>query len=176
MSPSRAGSYFASRLFPLISRKSCSVWFSEIRSPVPTLIALPLAPGASQSYSKLVTNSCGSFPDTVTATGRSICGTPVTASANATCSVTCAPQIKVYKQVVCYSNACEPFSANLDTQKSAVGVRIDPANDADCPAIDAWRMSLRNGTTVTRPAPQQDCAPTFGNSEIFGVSVADPTP
>src|SRR6185436_17882391 len=36
-----------------------------------------LAPGASQSYSKRVTNSCGSFPDTVTATGRSICGTQV---------------------------------------------------------------------------------------------------
>ena len=62
------------------------------------------------------------------------------------------------------------------TDKYGAAVWNDARNDADCPAIDAWRMSLRNGTTVTRPAPQQDCAPTFGNSEIFGVSVADPTP
>jgi len=37
-------------------------------------------------------------------------------------------------------------------------------------------MSLRDGTTVTKPAPQQDCAPTFGNSDIFGGSYFDPTP
>jgi hypothetical protein len=47
---------------------------------------------------------------------------------------------------------------------------------ADCPAIDAWRLSLRNGTSVPRPAPQQDCPPSFGNSDIFGGSYADPTP
>src|SRR5262249_52409677 len=56
-----------------------------------------LAPGASQSYSKTVTNTCGSFPDTVTATGRSICGTPVQATANATCVVTENPCIHVTK-------------------------------------------------------------------------------
>jgi hypothetical protein len=62
------------------------------------------------------------------------------------------------------------------TNTYGAAVWNDARNGADCSAIDAWRMSLRNGTTVARPAPQQDCAATFGNSEIFGVSVADPTP
>jgi hypothetical protein len=52
----------------------------------------------------------------------------------------------------------------------------DARNAADCSAIDAWRMSLRGGTSVTQPAPQQACAATFGNSDIFGGSYADPTP
>jgi uncharacterized membrane protein len=103
-----------------------------------------LAPGASQSYSKQVTNACGSFPDTITSTGRSICGTLVTATANATCAVTCAPQIKVYKQVVCYSNICEPFDNNLNNQKSATGVK----SATDCPAF-CYRITVTNAGNVT---------------------------
>ncbi len=52
----------------------------------------------------------------------------------------------------------------------------DARNAADCPAIDAWRMSLRTGTTVPRPAPEQDCPANFGNSDIFGGAYTDPTP
>jgi len=62
------------------------------------------------------------------------------------------------------------------TNTYGAAVWNDARNAADCAAIDAWRMSLRNGTTVARPAPQQACAPTFGNSDIFSVSVNDPTP
>jgi hypothetical protein len=62
------------------------------------------------------------------------------------------------------------------TNNYAMAVWNDSRNGADCPAMDAWRQSLRDGTTVARPAPQQDCAPTFGNSDIFGASIADPTP
>jgi len=62
------------------------------------------------------------------------------------------------------------------TNTYGAAVWNDARNAADCPAIDAWRMSLRNGTTVARPAPQQACGPTFGNSDIFSVSVNDPTP
>ena len=61
------------------------------------------------------------------------------------------------------------------TNDYAMAVWNDIRNGADCPAIDAWRQSLRDGTTVARPAPQQDCAPTFGNSNIFGASIADPS-
>src|SRR6266545_4647032 len=57
----------------------------------------------------------------------------------------------------------------------------DTRNAADCPAIDTWRAAaqanVQNGTTVpTKPAPQQSCPGTFGNSDIFGGSYADPTP
>ncbi len=62
------------------------------------------------------------------------------------------------------------------TRTGAVGVWNDVRNGADCPAIDAWRMSLRTGTTVPKPAPQADCPATFGNSDIFGAAVSDPTP
>ena len=61
------------------------------------------------------------------------------------------------------------------------GVWNDVRNAADCPAIDAWRAAaqaaVQNGTAVpAAPAPQQDCPATFGNSDIFGGSFADPTP
>jgi hypothetical protein len=62
------------------------------------------------------------------------------------------------------------------TRSGAVGVWNDVRNGADCPALDAWRMSLRTGTSVAKPAPQQDCPATFGNSDIFGAAVFDPTP
>jgi hypothetical protein len=57
----------------------------------------------------------------------------------------------------------------------------DVRNGADCPAIDAWRaaaqVAVQNGTAVpTKPAPQQACPATFGNTDIFGGSYADPTP
>jgi hypothetical protein len=62
------------------------------------------------------------------------------------------------------------------TRAYGAAVWNDARNAADCPAIDAWRMSLRNGTSVPRPAPQQACPANFGNSDIFGGSYADPTP
>jgi hypothetical protein len=61
----------------------------------------------------------------------------------------------------------------------AAAVWNDARFAADCPAIDAWRMSLRTETTaddVPRPAPNAVCPPTFGNTDIFGWSGADPTP
>jgi hypothetical protein len=61
------------------------------------------------------------------------------------------------------------------TRDYGAAVWNDVRNAADCPAIDAWRMSLRTGDSVPIPAPQQDCPPTFGNSDIFGGSYADPT-
>jgi len=67
------------------------------------------------------------------------------------------------------------------TNTYGAAVWNDTRNAADCPAIDTWRaaaqVAIQNGTTVpTKPAPEQDCAATFGNSDIFGGSYADPTP
>ncbi len=67
------------------------------------------------------------------------------------------------------------------TNSYGAGVWNDVRNGADCPAIDAWRAAaqtaIQNGTAVpTKPAPQQDCSATFGNTDIFGGSYADPTP
>jgi hypothetical protein len=57
------------------------------------------------------------------------------------------------------------------------GVWNDTSDAADCPAMDAWRMALRTGdTSVPRPAVQSACPATFGNSDIFGGTFADPTP
>jgi hypothetical protein len=71
------------------------------------------------------------------------------------------------------------YAVATDTYGAAVW--NDTRNAADCPAIDAWRAAaqtaVQNGTTVpTQPAPQQACLATFGNSDIFGGSYADPTP
>jgi len=65
---------------------------------------------------------------------------------------------------------------SIATRTYGSGVWNDVSNAADCPAIDAWRMSLRTGTSVPVPAPQQDCPVTFGNSDIAGATFADPTP
>jgi len=62
------------------------------------------------------------------------------------------------------------------TNAFAVLVWNDARNAADCPAIDAYRQSLVDGTPIPTPAPQQDCAPNFGNTDIYGGSYADPTP
>ena len=58
------------------------------------------------------------------------------------------------------------------TRTYGAAVWNDTRAAADCPAMDAWRMSLRTGASVPRPAPQQDCPPTFGNSDIFAFTTA----
>src|SRR5205814_5346542 len=62
------------------------------------------------------------------------------------------------------------------TNTYGAGVWNDTRNAADCPAIDAYRLALQIGGSVPTPAPQHVCPATFGNSDIFGGSYADPTP
>jgi hypothetical protein len=67
------------------------------------------------------------------------------------------------------------------TNDFVVAVWNDARNAADCPAIDAYRQAIANGTATTsstdpmRPAPNNQCPATFGNTDIFGGSYADPT-
>jgi len=64
------------------------------------------------------------------------------------------------------------------TNEFAVATWNDVRNATDCPAVDAYRQSLMTETTaddLPAPAPAQQCPPTFGNSDIFGGSYADPS-
>jgi hypothetical protein len=51
-------------------------------------------------------------------------------------------------------------------------IYIDVRDAADCPAIDAYRQSLIDGTPLPVPAPNTDCPPTFGNTDIFAAVVS----
>jgi hypothetical protein len=62
------------------------------------------------------------------------------------------------------------------TNDYGAGVWNDVRRADDCPAVDAWRMSLEGGPSAPQPAPDQDCPAGFGNTDIFGGSWADPTP
>jgi hypothetical protein len=62
------------------------------------------------------------------------------------------------------------------TRTYGAAVWNDTRRAADCPAIDAFRQALQNGSAATPPAVQQRCALTFGNSDIFGGTYPDPTP
>jgi hypothetical protein len=62
------------------------------------------------------------------------------------------------------------------TNDAVIGVWNDVRNAADCPAIDAYRQSLLTDSPLPKPAPNNDCPPTFGNSDIYGASISDPTP
>jgi hypothetical protein len=55
----------------------------------------------------------------------------------------------------------------IATSTYGAAVWNDTRNAADCPAMDAWRMSLRGGDPAPLPAPQQDCPSTFGNVDVF---------
>jgi hypothetical protein len=62
------------------------------------------------------------------------------------------------------------------TRTYGAAVWNDVRDAADCPAIDVWRMALQDGSSPPAPAPQLECLPAFGNSDIFGGTYPDPTP
>jgi hypothetical protein len=60
------------------------------------------------------------------------------------------------------------YNYAVATNSMGFAVWNDVRNAADCPAIDAFRQAIANGTTATPPAPNTDCPATFGNTDIFG--------
>jgi hypothetical protein len=56
------------------------------------------------------------------------------------------------------------------TNTAVTAVWNDGRNEADCPAIDAYRDSLLTSSPMAKPAPLAQCPATFGNSDIYGGS------
>jgi hypothetical protein len=137
-----------------------------------------LAPGASQPYSKTVTNStCGTYPNTVNASGSSVCGGgQVQASANATCIVNCKPLICVIKEVACFlgqgapgadQNGCGAYS------KFAIGVQGTHADGSVQEPAFCYRITVTNCGTValTNVTVSDDKYPSVSAAD-FGTCLA----
>jgi hypothetical protein len=73
------------------------------------------------------------------------------------------------------------YNYAVATREYAAAVWVDSRDAAVCPAINAYRQSLVDGTPIAPPAPNQDCPDSpatgsfFGNTDIFGGSYTDPT-
>jgi hypothetical protein len=57
------------------------------------------------------------------------------------------------------------------TNSFAVAVYNDVRNAVECPAVDAWRQALANGSSPPQPSPATSCPPGFGNSDIYAAKV-----
>ncbi len=68
------------------------------------------------------------------------------------------------------------YNYAVATRAYGAAVWMDARNAADCPAVDAYRQSLINGSAITPPAPVTDCPPQFGNEDIYAGVYADPSP
>jgi hypothetical protein len=66
------------------------------------------------------------------------------------------------------------YNYTAASRTAGVAVWNDVRNAADCPGVDAYRESLVGGPAAPRPAPQIDCSPTFGNTDIWGGSFTNP--
>jgi hypothetical protein len=70
------------------------------------------------------------------------------------------------------------YNYAVATREFGAAVWNDTRAAAVCPAINAFRQSLVDGSPIPAPAPNQDCPDVggfFGNSDIFGGTYADPT-
>lgn len=67
------------------------------------------------------------------------------------------------------------YTGTAATNGYAAGVWNDVRRATVCSAINSYRQSLIDGAPIAKPAPNTDCSPGFGNADIFGTSVLDPT-
>ena len=68
------------------------------------------------------------------------------------------------------------YNYAVATRDFGTAIWNDSREATDCPAIDEFRQSIVDGAPGTRPAPQADCAATFGNTSHFAGVYNDPTP
>jgi hypothetical protein len=61
------------------------------------------------------------------------------------------------------------------TRDYGAAVWMDVRDAAVCPAVNAYRQSLIDGTPIAPPAPLTDCPAQFGNNDIYGGTYADPS-
>ena len=66
------------------------------------------------------------------------------------------------------------YNYSAATRTNGIAVWNDVRDAPDCPAIDAYRESLVGGPPAPRPAPNTDCPPRFGNTDIWGGSFTNP--
>jgi hypothetical protein len=62
------------------------------------------------------------------------------------------------------------------TNDGYASVFNDVSSAAICPAMNAYRQSVVDGSPIDAPAPPTDCPATFGNTEILSAVGLDPTP
>ncbi|MBS1677759.1 MAG: exo-alpha-sialidase [Actinobacteria bacterium] len=69
------------------------------------------------------------------------------------------------------------YNSVAATNDGWVAVFNDARGAAVCPAIDTFRQETVEGVKGAKPpAPGTECPPTFGNTDIWSASGADPTP
>jgi hypothetical protein len=70
------------------------------------------------------------------------------------------------------------YNYAVATRDFGAAVWVDSRNAAVCPAINAYRQSLVDGSPIVAPAPNQECPDVggfFGATDIFGGSYLDPS-
>ncbi|MBS1885857.1 MAG: exo-alpha-sialidase [Actinobacteria bacterium] len=69
------------------------------------------------------------------------------------------------------------YNSVTATDEGWIAVFNDARAAAVCPAIDTFRQEIAAGVKGAKaPAPGTECPPTFGNTDIWSASGADPTP
>lgn len=68
------------------------------------------------------------------------------------------------------------YQAAAATRDGGILLWTDIRNADRCPAMEAWWLSLANDEEAAPPAPGTDCPPKFGNSDVYGAAVTDPSP
>jgi len=71
--------------------------------------------------------------------------------------------------------ATNDFGAAVYNDARNAEVCGDTDMDPDTPEINSYRQAIANGEEPEAPAPGTDCPATFGNTDIFSATAADPS-